>query len=69
MVNVVSGGYPVSQPFVTNLSAVQTKLTGSEKNLVNATLPFNISPQVPENTHNLKDLGTTHFCTQHDILL
>jgi len=32
--------YPVRQPFVTDLSAVETKVTGSEKTLVNATLQF-----------------------------
>jgi len=31
IVNLLSDGYPVRQPFVTNLSAVQTKLTGSKK--------------------------------------
>jgi len=36
--NVVSDGCPVLQPFVTNLSVVETKLTGSKKTLVNATL-------------------------------
>jgi len=40
IVNAVTGGYPVRQPFVTNLSAVETKLTGSKKTLVNATLPL-----------------------------
>jgi len=37
-VNVASDGCPVCQPFVTNLSAVETKLTGSKKTLGNATL-------------------------------
>ena len=31
IVNEVSDGYPVRQPFVTNLSAVETKLTGFKK--------------------------------------
>jgi len=38
MVKVVSDGCPGSQPFVTNLSAVETKRTSSKKTLVNATL-------------------------------
>jgi len=38
IVIVVSDDCPVRQPFVTNLSAAETKLTGSKKTLVNATL-------------------------------
>jgi len=38
IVNVVSDGCPICQPLVTNVSAVETKLTDSKKTLVNDTL-------------------------------
>ena len=45
IVNVVSDDCPVRQPFVTNLSAVETKLTDSKKTSVNATLHLISGPR------------------------
>ena len=39
------------------------------KNVSQCHYTDNFWPQVPENSHNWKDLCTTHFCIQHYILL
>ena len=62
IVNVVSDGCPVRQQFVTNLPAVETKLTGSKETLINAALQLISGHRFPENTQNLKDRCATHFC-------
>jgi len=61
IVNVVSDGCSVCQPFVTNLSAVETKLTFSKKNFSQCHFATNSRRQVPENAQNSKDPRTKHI--------
>ena len=62
-------GIQFANGFVTNLSAVETKLTGSKKTAPNATLQLISGQRFQKTTHNLKDLCTTYFCIQHDLLV
>ena len=61
IVNVVNDDCSVCQTFVTNLSAVETKLTFSKKNFSQCQFATNFWPQVPENTQNLKEQCTKHI--------
>ena len=68
IVNAVSDGCPVRQPFVTNLSAAETQLTDSEKTLVNATLQlisghrFQKIPRIWKTIVQLISVHSTTYC-------
>ena len=68
IVNVVSDGCPICQPFVTNVSAVETKLTGSKKTLVNDTQQlisghrFQKIPRIRKTSVQLHSVYSTTYC-------